>query len=226
MTLEKTGPITTKHSVSANLQYSGNLSFFMKEIFQQYFPGFWEIANLHPVAVHFPVALLTGFVLAELLSLVTGSKELRIARKWMLYFGTIGALVSVSLGLLGAEHVYHEGDIHGMMSKHRDYGLNVLALAIILTTWQLLSGGNSSGFTRIIQNFIGILLLVNLSLGSDLGALMVYQKGVAVKAVIRDPVVASSHHHNSGIRGELTEWIQGYIGRRHKHVHKIREHSH
>ena len=130
---------------------------FTKELLQQYFPGLWEIANLHPVAVHFPIALLTGFVLAELVCLVTTSKEIRITGKWMLYLGTIGALISVVLGLLGAEQVYHEGEIHGMMSKHRDYGLNVLALALFLTTWRLLSRDDLSGYKRTIQNLVGII---------------------------------------------------------------------
>mgnify|MGYP001433306173 CR=1 FL=1 len=56
-----------------------------------------DIANIHPIIVHFPIALLSGFLIAEILGLLSGSKDLRTAAKWMLYFGTLGALVAASL---------------------------------------------------------------------------------------------------------------------------------
>ena len=195
----------------------------MKELFFQYFPGMADIANIHPIIVHFPIALLSGFLVAEILGLLSGSKDLRTAAKWMLYFGTLGALVAASVGLLSAEGVYHEGEVHFYMLKHRDYGLNVAALSVVLTTWRLVEGRDFVGISRLIQNLVGILIVVNLMLGSDIGGAMVYRYGVAVDAVARErneEIV--SHAHSDDVNDEIMDWWYGIL----EGGHDIRMHIH
>jgi uncharacterized membrane protein len=195
----------------------------MKELFFQVFPGIGAMANIHPVLVHFPIALLTGFIVAELLSVLSGNKDLRIAGKWMLYFGTLGALAAASVGLLGAEGVFHEGEVHDQMSRHRDYGLNVVALSLFLCAWRLIAGQDLLGLSRAIQNAIGILILVNLMLGADLGGIMVYKYGVAVQAVPREEMAEmGSHEHDGGVGSEIMEWAHGLL----EEEQVIRKHSH
>ena len=195
----------------------------MKELFFQYFPGMADIANVHPIIVHFPIALLSGFLVAEILGLLSGSKDLRTAAKWMLYFGTLGALVAASVGLLSAEGVYHEGEVHFYMLKHRDYGLNVAALSVVLTTWRLVEGRDFVGISRLIQNLVGILIVVNLMLGSDLGGTMVYRYGVAVDAVAREEIEQTvSHAHSDDVNDEIMDWWHGILER----DHDIRMHLH
>lgn len=195
----------------------------MKELFLQYFPGFSELANIHPVLVHFPIAMLTGFMLAELLSVLTGKQDLRDAGKWMLYFGTLGALAAAIIGLLGAEGVFHEGEVHDQMSKHRDYGLNVLALSLFLSLWRLIEGRDLVGVSRIIQNMVGLVIVINLMLGSDIGGVMVYKYGVAVNAVPREDLSdVSTHEHGGGIESEIMDWLHGLF----EEEHEIRKHSH
>jgi uncharacterized membrane protein len=195
----------------------------MKEFFLQYFPGIGEMANVHPVLVHFPIALLTGFMVAELLSIVTKNSDLRTAGKWMLYFGTIGALGSAVVGLLGAESVFHEGEVHGQMSKHRDYGLNVVALSLFLCTWRLIEGRDLVGLSRVIQNALGLLIVANLMLGADIGGSMVYKYGVAVQAVPREEMAEmESHEHGGGVGEEILEWVHGLF----EEEQVIRKHTH
>ena len=195
----------------------------MKELFLQYFPGIGEMANIHPVLVHFPIALLTGFVVAELLGVITGNKELRAAGKWMLYFGTVGAFGAAVVGLLGAEGVFHEGEVHSQMSKHRDYGLNVVALSLFLSLWRLIEGRDLVGISRIIQNSVGVLIVINLMLGADIGGVMVYKYGVAVDAVPREDLSElASHEHGGGIDTEIMEWLHGLF----EEEQVIRKHSH
>ncbi|MGR9105394.1 MAG: DUF2231 domain-containing protein [Gammaproteobacteria bacterium] len=194
----------------------------MNELFLQYFPGIGEMANIHPVLVHFPIALLSGFLFAELLSLVGRNQDLRVAAKWMLYFGTLGAVASAIMGLLGAEHVFHEGEVHAQMSRHRDYGLNVVALSLFLCIWRVFEGRDLVGLSRIIQNGVGVLMIVNLMFGADLGGSMVYHYGVAVQAVSREDVDEEEAHEHGGIGGEIMEWVHGFF----EEEHEIRTHSH
>lgn len=195
----------------------------MKDFFLQYFPGIEAMSNIHPLLVHFPIALLTGFVLMETLSLISGKNELRVAAKWMLYLGTLGAVAAAFFGLRGAEGVFHEGEVHAQMSQHRDYGLNVVAMSLFLSTWRLFEGSDLIGLSRIIQNLIGLLILGNLMLGADIGGVMVYRYGVAVQAVARDEQPdMPTHEHGGGIGREVLEWFHGLF----EDEMEIRQHSH
>ncbi|MGH8474640.1 MAG: DUF2231 domain-containing protein [Methylococcales bacterium] len=194
----------------------------MKELFFEYFPGIGHMANIHPLLVHFPIALLTGFILAELLSLVSGNEDLQIAGRWMLYFGTLGALAAAIVGLQSAESVFHEGEVHAEMTKHRDYGLNVVALSMVLCLWRLLEGRDLFGWSRVIQSAISILMFVNLLFGADIGGNMVYHHGVAVEAVVREESPEESHEHGESIGSEIMEWLNGLI----HEAQAIREHTH
>lgn len=181
------------------------------------------MANVHPLLVHFPIALLTGFVITELLSLISGNKDLRVTGKWMLYFGAVGALASAFVGLSGAEGVFHEGEVHAQMSKHRDYGLNVVALSGFLCVWRLIEGRDLIGLSRIVQNSVAMVMFANLLFGADLGGKLVYYYGVAVVAVPREEMSEmGAHEHGAGIGPEITEWIHGLF----EDEPIIREHSH
>lgn len=197
----------------------------MKDYLIQTFPAVSEMPNVHPLLVHFPIALLTAYLITEVLSVFFKSDDLKVAAKWMLYLGTLGAVAAAAVGLLGAEGVYHEGEVHGIMQSHRDYGLNVCALALILSGWKLFSTEEAHGFARFLQILIGVVIVANLALGSDQGALMVYKYGVAVDAVEREDTGVPGHSHShggGGIGSEINEWIHGLIERE----HKIRPHSH
>lgn len=49
------------------------------ELFYCIFPGIAEMPNIHPLLVHFPIALINAFLLTEILGLLTGKEEPRTA---------------------------------------------------------------------------------------------------------------------------------------------------
>lgn len=72
----------------------------MFEYIYMIMPGLAEMMNIHPLLVHFPIALLNAFVLMELLGLLLKKDEMRMAASWMLYLGTAGAAAAVTAGFL------------------------------------------------------------------------------------------------------------------------------
>ena len=58
------------------------------------------LGRLHPLMVHFPVALLIIAGLLELLKIKTFHTNLRAGINWMVYIGTAGSILAVVLGLL------------------------------------------------------------------------------------------------------------------------------
>lgn len=166
----------------------------MKDIIFSIMPGLAEMANIHPMVVHFPIALLNAFVLMELLGLLMKKEELRVAATWMLYLGTAGAVVTVLAGFQAASTVPHDEVIHNIMLQHRNFGVAVLLLSVSLSIWRAVIRGQFLFEVHLL--FIGLAFMMTglMAFGADRGGLMVYKYGVAVKAV-PEPL---GHDHNSG----------------------------
>ena len=147
------------------------------------FPGFSEMANIHPLFVHFPVALLNSFFLIELLGVLLKKGEIRIAATWMLYLGTLGALGTVLTGLWAASTVPHSDVVHSIIARHRNFGITVLVLGTVLSIWRIIAHGRFSRKGQVVHIVITFIMVATLGFGADLGGLMVYKYGVAVKAV-------------------------------------------
>jgi len=150
----------------------------MIELVSKIMPGIGEMANFHPMAVHFPIGLLNGFVLMELLGFLLKKEELKTAAAWMLYLGALGAFVTVWLGFAAADSAPHGGNVHSIMTNHRNLGVIVFFLSMILSIWRVTSVNKG----RVAQLVIGFVMVVIMAFGADLGGLMVYKYGVAVKA--------------------------------------------
>ncbi len=90
------------------------------------------IGKFHPAAVHFPIALLLGAALAELLSLRFNDGFFRGAVRYSLWLGALGALGAALLGwLYGGFHLVDEESV---LTYHRWNGTGIAALAL-LTLW-------------------------------------------------------------------------------------------
>ena len=67
------------------------------------------LGRFHPVAVHFPIALLLAAALAELLGTLTGQSSFEPAARFCLIVGAIGAVVAAPLGWADAVSSSHTG---------------------------------------------------------------------------------------------------------------------
>lgn len=159
----------------------------MNNLIAEWMPGLNAMANVHPMLVHLPIALLFGYAIASALALATGRQSLRHAAAWMLYFGTVGAAATVVTGLLAAGSVEHDEVVHELMETHEHFGLAVLGLAVILSLWNLWVGGRHSQWGRVLEFGGALALLVLVTLGADLGGMMVYGHAVAVATRTIEP---------------------------------------
>ncbi len=153
------------------------------EMFSAIMPGISSLVNLHPLAVHFPIALLFAFLLMDLLGSVFQKQSWRNVATGMLYLGTIAAGIAVFLGLSAASTVEHGENVHLILERHEALGFSVLYLSGFLSLWRLMSGGTVKGASNIAFLMLAVVLNILMTLGADLGGLMVYKHGVAVEAV-------------------------------------------
>ncbi|MBK8816474.1 MAG: DUF2231 domain-containing protein, partial [Methylococcaceae bacterium] len=184
------------------------------EMFATLMPGIAAMDNIHPLFVHFPIAFFFAFFIFELLGTCLKKAQWRYLASWLLYLGTIAAVFTVLAGLFAAESVEHSEDVHDIMERHEHIGIAVLSLALVLSAWRMKRWGSpsSTGTNPVFITLAGVLCLL-ISIGADLGGLMVYGYGVSVKKPadsgnsvestnVESPAVSGSHaengleHHN------------------------------
>jgi uncharacterized membrane protein len=97
----------------------------------------FNTAHLHPMIVHFPIALITiGFV-AEVFSLFFRSEKcLSRTGFYLLVLGTLAAIAAWSTGQLFTNEPT-QGEIVGVFAKHETGALITMILMIIATVFRI-----------------------------------------------------------------------------------------
>lgn len=168
------------------------------DMFAGIMPGLAAMDNLHPLFVHFPIALLSLFFLLDLVGSVSDKPAWRGAAGWFLYGGTLFAAITVAAGLIAAGSVPHGGDVHEIMEHHQHLGISVLLLASTLAGWRLLAKQPIVGPANTLYQLLACILCGLVFFTADLGGLMVYKYGVAVEPVARINREAVELHQHGG----------------------------
>lgn len=143
-----------------------------RELFQ--FHGLDALQNLHPLVVHYPVALLTLSALLYPVAWVVKRDSLAWIALWMLALGTLGAAVAVWTGLGAGEGVMVAPSVREhILIHHKQVMIAVFAMSAILTAWALyarpLPQRGRAGFIALM-----LAMAVLTATGADYGAWMVY----------------------------------------------------
>jgi uncharacterized membrane protein len=135
---------------------------------------------IHPMVVHFPIALLTVSLLFNLISMRWKSASFRDAGLYTLIAGLLGAVAAVVTGSI-AEETVEDSDIpEALLNIHETLGYATLALFIGLLGLQLLM---RRGVIReipalyVTYGFIGVMVLL---VTGYYGGVLVYDFGAGV----------------------------------------------
>ncbi len=180
-------------------------------------PGISSMDNIHPLFVHYPIALFTAFFLAEFVGVVFKKESFRCAASFTLYLGNIAALFTVAAGYYAAYTVEHSEEVHAIMEDHEHLGVTVLILATFLSLWRLYARRRFSPKGQMLHLFLAFVLSVIIAFGADLGGLMVYKYGVGGEAVRieRAHLIGTMHAHDA----DSPDHEAGEGGHHHHHHH-------
>jgi uncharacterized membrane protein len=187
------------------------------EIFSEIMPGFASMDNIHPVLVHFPLALLSTFLALDFLGTLSKKAHWRQVASYLLYLGTGSALLTVLAGFNAASTVQHGQNVHEIMENHEHFGLAVLSFATVLSVWRLKCHGVIDSNANVLFQTLAFLMVALMVLGADLGGLMVYHYGVSV-----DGVSVPNDGHTMPA-GQEQPHAHDHPGHEHSHEHA---HSH
>ncbi len=97
-----------------------------------------ELYHLHPIAVHFPVAILTlGFAVTCTAAVRGRPAWLAEAASWLLWIGTVAAWAALGLGLLAEKTAPHVPPAWETLADHEELAFWAAGLFTFLSAWRL-----------------------------------------------------------------------------------------
>lgn len=198
------------------------------DIFAAFMPGLTAMDNIHPLIVHFPIALFTLFFFTDTLGGLLNKPAWRQFSTPLLYIGSLSAIFTVIAGFQAAYSAPHNDATHAIMLRHQAFGITVTVLALILSLRRFFAEDDFIHSKTYGHFALSGLLLICLTLGADLGGLMVYQHGVAVKSSLQNAQsIAPEHQHNDVIPPDSHQDVhEHHHSEAHTHSHDGHDHSH
>lgn len=159
------------------------------------------IPNIHPIFVHFTVALLSTsmglFLLGFIISERTWSERFLTVAQWNLWLGVGVTVITIGTGLYEYYTVTHDELSHAAMTNHRNWAFFTASIFFVLGPWSLLTYWKKR---KIKSSFIATLVLatVMLMVTSWKGGELVYRYGLGVLSLpkVVEGTSGDSHDHS------------------------------
>ncbi|HKR58432.1 MAG TPA: DUF2231 domain-containing protein [Pyrinomonadaceae bacterium] len=135
---------------------------------------------IHPAVVHYPIALVTLSVIADLLGYFTNSPTLQATGTWALFGAGIGAAVAIVAGLIDMKRAKIKPAPHKRVHFHMKIGFTLFAAIVLLTVWRwvvTLDPHHGLGWSYLIPAFVVLALTL---FQGWLGGELVFTDGVGV----------------------------------------------
>ncbi len=148
--------------------------------------------NIHPIIVHFPIALLVAGLIVDLVSLFMRRRAaVRDTATWLYCAGAATAILAYFTGRSGADAMLLSAQVTPLVGEHSDWAFRTtwffafyasarLAVSYILPPKPLVLGG------AFVLGLAGVGMLFETA---EHGALLVYQHGLGVAAMTSDAPV-------------------------------------
>lgn len=146
-----------------------------------------SVETLHPMVVHFPIALLIVVVLFDVVALFWPKAELARASLFLSAIAAVGAVGAYFSGEAAEEPVEHLPGIETLLERHEDLGklLVIGAIAVLVVKlvffwrrWHETVAG------RAVLAFLGAAMAMLVAATGYVGGQLVYEYGAGVKPVI------------------------------------------
>ena len=137
-------------------------------------PGVQHLQNIHPLVVHFPIALLWAAALMYWLGFVARRESWQWTGLWTLVLGALGAVAAVGSGLYAAPGVMLAPSVKtALLVYHKRIMISVLILSVALALWAAVARPMPARGRGV---FLAMLVVVAalIAKGADYGGRMVY----------------------------------------------------
>jgi uncharacterized membrane protein len=163
------------------------------------------IPNFHPLAVHFPIALIMLSAFFHVLGWFSrGSRcgnHCAILGHTTLWLGALAAIPTVLLGWMASNSVNHDEAGHLAMLSHRAWALITLAVLIVIAGWDALRNKVEA---EIKPGFVILTIAAATLVGITAwhGGELVYRHGLGVMSLPSNEAGHDHHNHEHGAGSE------------------------
>ena len=140
------------------------------------------MSNIHPLIVHFPIALIIVVFILDLLGALSRQKSLVSAANILSIFAALGAVAAVVTGLIAEESVWHTDEAHELIELHETIGFAVLGAALISLIFRpAIKKKKSKNSLLWVAVIISLAAAILVGYEGYLGGEMVYRHGAGVE---------------------------------------------
>ena len=141
--------------------------------------------NIHPLVVHFPIALLIAAVAFHVASILTKKDWLEKATTALYVAGSLSAVAAFLTGRSGVDEIAIPPELSAFVTSHSDAGrLTAILFAVVAISRLALRGLSLSEKTKRIANIVlvvaAIAATMQLKSASEKGAELVFRHGIGV----------------------------------------------
>ena len=138
------------------------------------FPGAQHLQNLHPLVIHFPIALLMGAALLYVAAWLFKSDRFAHSAFVVLVLGAPSLMVAVATGLYAEQGVMLSLSVREhLLQPHKTAMLATLAICTLLTGWAILARPFPKK-GRLLFLFLCLAMIGVMTVGANFGGRMVY----------------------------------------------------
>jgi len=143
-------------------------------------------APMHPIFVHFTIALTASSLAFDALGFFTARASLTAAGGWALVGSALMTLMTISTGLTSAARApLEEGEARSFLRAHMALGFVFYGLLVAMALWRLSLWQAGAGVSWWYLAALGAVSLV-MTVQGYLGGELVYRYGVEVEQAYRE----------------------------------------
>ena len=143
-------------------------------------------APMHPIFVHFTIALTSASLVFDALGFFLTKVSLTAAGGWTLLGSAVMTLMTISTGLSSSARApIEEGEARSFLRAHMALGLIFFGLLVAATSWRLWLWQNGRSVSWLYLVLLALVSLV-MTLQGYLGGELVYRYGVEVAQAHRE----------------------------------------
>lgn len=135
------------------------------------------LQNVHPLFVHFPLALLPVGIVFDILGYALKKPSLSNVGWWCFAVGVVAAIVAVLTGLQAEETVSLSQEAHEVLESHEHFQIYSTIVLTGLLIWRRIKRGLLPN-PAVLYLIITAVAVVAILFGSHYGGSLVYQYGV------------------------------------------------
>lgn len=143
----------------------------------------FPLLRLHPIAVHFAIALFVVGVLLDVVAIVASKPQYHWPAWINLTLGVLAATAAITAGMTAEASVRVSHEVHQTLDTHKLLGFSGFGIILLLCAWRFALRGGFPQRAAVLYCVLSVAGLAAIGGAGYYGGELVYDHGVGVRAI-------------------------------------------